>query len=268
YRANTGIDATSDVRGTVIQGGLAAQKRAFNGSGRILLGAFVDAGDANYGTYNFVSSFEDSFRGRGDIDYLGAGAFFRREWDNGFRFDAMLRGGNVTNKFRSYDMAALYAENLPLSYRTSNSYWGMNVGLNYTEKLSNRSKFDIYGRYSWVTIDGGRVELSSTEVVDFKALESVRLIFGGRWTVRQKSSLSWYLGAAYEQELEGISQAIERETGRNNTVGNSSIKGGTAVGEVGVTMRPNERWQLTTGLEGYSGKRAGGGVHAAAAFKW
>jgi len=251
---------------------MAQQKRAYNGNGTIGFGSFVDAGNASYGTYNYVydSIVEESYhiRGGGDINYLGGGAFLRREWNNGFRLDAMFRGGNVENKFFSSDMSVLIAENVPVSYRMSNAYWGATIGLNYTEQIGRRSTFDVFGKYSWTTVEGGRVKLSTTEIVDFEALDSLRLIAGGRWTVRRNSALSGYVGAAYEHELAGVSRAVERETGMNHVVGNSSIAGSTGVGEVGVIMRPSERFQLTSGLEGYTGKRNGGSAFVAAVMKW
>jgi hypothetical protein len=246
-------------------GGLASQRQT--GDGRIVLGTFVDVGDGKYDTRNYVNEFGRVFRGNGDIDYIGGGLFFSREWNDGFRLDTMFRGGNVKNKFFSSDLRAILAENVPVSYKMSNTYLGANLGLNYTQRLRGGA-FDLYSRYSWVTVDGGKVQLSTTEWVNFKALHSHRLTSGGRLTVRSHSALSWYVGGAYEHEFAGVSRAIELETGRRNALGGSSIRGGTGVGEVGLMMRSSDLFQLTTGLEGYTGKRAGGSAYAAAVWRW
>jgi len=265
YRADTGSRAYGDVRGTLFAGGVAAQRRVMNG--RVVLGSFIDAGDGKYDTRNYVSQFNRMFRGNGDIDYIGGGSFISREWNNGFRLDTMFRIGGVKNEFFSSDLRAIIAENVPVTYKMSSLYLGANVGLNHTQRLRNGA-FDVYSRYSWVTVDGGKVELSTTEWVNFKALHSHRLTSGGRLTAKKSSALSMFVGAAYEHEFAGISRAVELESGRGNALGGSSIRGGTGVGELGLIMRPREWFQLTTGLEGYAGKRDGGSVYAAAVWQW
>ena len=262
YRADTGSNAYADVRGAIFQGGLAVQKRLQDG--RLYVGAFVDAGDGSYDTYNYVSAHDTSYRANGNIDSLGGGLLLRRKWNNGFRLDTMFRGGNVKNKFFSPD---LIVNNAPVHYRMDNTYWGANIGLNYMQRF-HRSTFDIYSRYGWLMGDGGRVVLSTTEVVDFKALHSHRLTSGGRWTVQRNSMLAWYLGAAYEHEFDGVSHAFEQQSGDRYAIGGSSIRGGTGIGELGLIMRPCERFYLTSGLEGYVGKRDGGSVFVAAMWRW
>ena len=262
YRAHTGSDAYADVEGALYQGGLAAQRRLHNG--RLFVGAFVDAGDANYDTYNYLAARDAAYRGNGDIESLGGGVLLRRKWNNGFRLDTMFRGGNVKNKFFSPD---LIVDNAPVRYQMDDAYWGANVGLNYTKKF-RRDTFDIYSRYSWLMEDGGQVVLSTTEIVDFNALHSHRLTTGGRWTVQRNSLFSWYLGAAYEHEFDAISHAVEKQSGNHYVLGGSTLRGGTGVGEVGLIMRPSERFYLTAGLEGYAGKRDGGSAFAAAQWKW
>ena len=254
YRANTGDDTYSDIRGAIFQGGLAAQRRAHNGSSRVSFGAFIDSGDGNYDTFNRVE--DVSVRANGNIEYLGGGAFFRKEWNNGLRFDTMFRGGHVKNKFFSPDLGGT-----PVHYRMENAYWGTNIGLGYTQQLS-RSTLDIYSRYSWLMVEGGKM----TDAVKFDALHSHRFTTGARWTVRRSSVLSWYVGAAYEQEFNGVSYATEEQTGL--VFDHSTLLGGTAIGEVGLKIRPCDRLQLTAGLEGYNGKRDGGSAFVSAMWKW
>jgi len=246
-------------------GGVAAQRRAHNGDGRVILGAFVDAGDGSYSTYNPVAVLDNSYRGRGELDYVGGGILLHREWKNGFRLDTMIRGGSVQDEFWSYELAELIGTD-SFRYKKRNGYLGTDMGLNYTQRLNKRCAFDVYSRYSFVTVGGGKVELPTGEVLDFKSINSHRLISGGRWTAKYSSKLSAYIGAAYEHEFDGRARAVEQDLGL--VLDGSTLRGGTSVGEVGLTMRPSNRFQLTTGLEGYTGKRDGGSAFASAVWRW
>ena len=280
YRLDTGSGSYSDVRGVQFQGGLAAQRRAHNGDGRVILGTFVDAGDGSYNAYDRVTvlsnpNLPEGYRSRGIMDYLGGGVLLRREWNNGFRFDAVFRGGSVKERYFSSDIAEFTAEDIPVDYRRRNAYWGTSLGLNHRTQLNQRSIFDMYSRYSWLMIEGGKVDITQHEDADlnehaqFKAVHSHRLTSGARLTVQRHSRLSWYVGAAYQHEFDGRARAVI--TGEHHdpfVLGGSNIRGGTGVGELGLMMRPRDWFQLTTGLEGYTGKRDGGSVFATAVWRW
>jgi len=280
YRLDTGSGSYSDVRGVQFQGGLAAQRRAHNGDGRVIFGAFVDAGDGSYNSFNLVTGLSnpnlpEGYRARGIMDYLGGGVLLRREWNNGFRFDTVFRGGSVKERYLSSDIAAFTAEDIPVAYQRRNAYWGTSLGLNQRTHLNRRSLFDIYSRYSWLMVEGSTVDItqhddaSLNEHARFRSVHSHRLTSGARLTVQRHSRLSWYVGAAYEHEFDGRARAVV--TGLNHdplVLGGSNIRGGTGIGELGLIMRPRDWFQLTTGLEGYTGKRDGGSVFASAVWRW
>jgi hypothetical protein len=243
-------------------GGLAMQKRVYNG--RVYLGAFIDAGDAYYGTQNYIATQNASMRGNGDLDSLGGGLFVRRKWNNGLRLDAMFRGGTMTNRFSSSD---LLVNNAPSHFRLNNAYWGANVGLHHEMKF-RRGTFDTYGRYGWLMASGGDAVFSTNEDVQFHAIYSHRLTAGGRWTRQQTSQFAWYVGAAYEHEFDGASSAVEHHSGNNFVLDGLTLRGGTGIGEIGVILKNEGRFYLTTGLEGYVGKREGGSAFITATWKW
>jgi len=266
YRTNSNgtssADSYSDVRGTLFLGGLAAQKRLYNG--KIYLGVFVDAGDADYGTYNHISILDETLRGSGELDFVGGGMLLRRKWNNGLRLDAVLRGGHMKNKFFSSD---LLVEGEPTHFRLENAYWGGSIGLDYAWKY-RRSTFDVYSRYSWLMAEGGDAVLSTDEDVVFDALHSHRLTSGGRWTRQRNERLSWYVGAAYEYEFDGASRAVEQHSGNYFVLEGLTLRGGTGIGEIGLIVNRNNRLYVTTGLEGYVGRREGGSGFVAAMWKW
>jgi len=124
-------------------------------------------------------------------------------------------------------------------------------------------------------VEGSRVDITQHDDTDFnehahfRAVHSHRLTSGARLTVQRSPRLSWYAGAAYEQEFDGIARA--RVTGDHHEpldLRASSLRGGTGVGELGLMMRPRDWFQLTTGLEGYTGKRDGGSAFASAVWRW
>jgi hypothetical protein len=266
YRVNGNADAYADVRGTLFFGGFSVQKKVDNG--RIFLGAFVDVGDADYGTFNDYSNVvltaTPRIRGDGELDSVGGGIFLRRKWNGGLRFDAMFRGGNIKDKFISHD---LITNGIPMHFQLDGAYWGTNVGFDY-EWRRGRNTFDIYSRYLWLMTEAQSVVLSTGEPVDFQAIHSHRIYSGGRLTRQWKNDWSWYLGAAYEYELDGTARATERFSGFNYAFEAPPLRGGTGIGELGLVYRRNEEFHAVLGLEGYVGKREGGAGSITAVWKW
>ncbi|MDR1493207.1 MAG: autotransporter outer membrane beta-barrel domain-containing protein [Planctomycetaceae bacterium] len=267
YRVNGNAYSYADVRGALFFGGFSVQRRI--DSGRIFLGAFVDVGDADYGTFNDYShaipAATPQVRGGGKLDSLGGGVFLRRKWNGGLRFDAMFRGGNLKNKFISHD---LITNGVPAHFQLDTAYWGTNVGFDY-EWRRGRNTFDVYSRYLWLMKEAQTgVPLSTDETVDFQAVHSHRIYSGGRLTRQWKKDLSWYLGAAYEYELDGTARAVERSSNFNFAFEAPSLRGGTGIGELGFIYRRTETFHAVFGLEGYLGKREGGTGSIAAVWKW
>ena len=266
YRTNYDACTHSDIRGMNAQAGASAQRRLNNG--RIHIGALVDAGNANYDTYNYLSKLKGGknpeIRGNGNLDSIGGKIFLRRKWNSGFRLDAMFRCGNIKNSFVSHD---LITEGLPARFRLNNTYSGTKLGLTKGWKYG-LSDFDAYGRYGWLREDGGRTVLSTNEIVDFKTLNSHRLIGGGRWTRYWNVKLASYLGAGYEHELSGTTRAIELQSGNRYELIGPSLRGGTGVGEAGLIWRGSRNFHVTFGAEGYVGKREGVSGNVAATRRW
>ncbi|MCL2622531.1 MAG: hypothetical protein FWD31_02595, partial [Planctomycetaceae bacterium] len=264
YRNNFSSDSWSDVRGALFLGGLVVQKRLPNG--RIHLGAFVDAGDAAYDTYNSFEMLSNDpvIRGNGHLGTIGGGLLLRRKWNNGFRLDAEVRSGSMKNRFFSSD---LITDGEPARFELKDAYLGTNIGLNH-ERNYRESTFDVYSRYNWLMGTGGETTLSTKEIVDFETLNSHRLISGGRFTRHWNRKVSSYLGGAYEYELDCTSRAIERSSGYDLSLYSTSLRGGTGIGEMGLNWRRTEQFQATLGLEGYVGKRAGGSGYMTALWKW
>jgi outer membrane protein W len=78
---------------------------------------------------------------------------------------------------------------------------------------------------------------------------------GTRYYHQVKEGVSPYVGLAYEYEFNG--QARASTNGFNIDV--PSLKGGTGIGEIGLSIRPNVSRPLSLdfGVQGYTGKREG-----------
>jgi hypothetical protein len=104
--------------------------------------------------------------------------------------------------------------------------------------------------------------------VEFKPIDSHRLTGGARLTRQTDMNLAWYIGGAYEHELDGTSRAVERGSGDNMSFDGVSLRGGTGVGEIGVILNPRDNLSVTFGLEGYAGQRDGGSAFASFAWRF
>jgi outer membrane autotransporter protein len=86
-------------------------------------------------------------------------------------------------------------------------------------------------------------------------VDSYRLRLGGRFAYAVNEHISPYVGVAYEHEFDGKAKA--------STYGYSidapSMKGGTGIGELGLTIKPSPTLPLSfdLGVQGYTGKREG-----------
>ncbi|MDR2754176.1 MAG: hypothetical protein LBC20_00585, partial [Planctomycetaceae bacterium] len=277
YSADTGDASRFTVRGTVFQAGLALQKKVHRG--RIFLGGFFDSGYADYNTYNYIPEIKRNpdFHSDGELTATGGGVLFRRQWKNGWQFDGTVRGGNLRNKFYSNDIK-IHNTDFVMRYDTDSVYYGTDLGLTHQWKIGKRQTFDLYGRYAWMYMEGdtitwnykeieaeGNNHLSFTETIRFNGIHSHRLTLGARYTKKRNSNVSWYLGSAYEYELDGQADGLIEGVGRFN---GSALKGGYGIGEIGLIYRQNNNFQFIAGLEGYAGDRSGGNVNLSALWKW
>jgi len=256
----------SDTKAAYAVVGLGAGRQIHNGN--VSLGAFVDVGIGHYDTFarfpERIYRFERDIRGSGNLNSIGGGLLFRRKWDSGVRWDVMLRGGYLHNDFRSPD---LVDDGIALNFKRGSSYWGASMGL-AKEWVRGQNTFELNGRYSWLMDSGGNTTLSTKELVRFNTVHSHRLTAGGRYTRSWNSRSAWYVGAAFEQELNGNARAVERVTGLNMVLEGPTLRGRTGVGELGLILRRSDRFQATCGLEGYVGRREGGAGFATLQWRW
>jgi autotransporter-associated beta strand protein len=227
-------------------------------SGFLALGAFVEFGSGSYDTWNSFGN-AASVRGSGDTEYVGGGILGRMDFERSgpgrFHAEASARLGRVMT---DYDGAGLRDHTGRFaSYSSESPYYGLHAGLGYAREMTEKATLDLYGKYFWTRQEGDSVTLSTGDPVRFKSVDSHRLRAGARFAYTINEAVMPYLGAAYEYEFDGRVEA----TTNGFSLPRPSLRGGTGVGELGVTLKPaaasRPDLSLDIGVQGYTGKREG-----------
>ncbi|MDR1608286.1 MAG: autotransporter outer membrane beta-barrel domain-containing protein, partial [Deltaproteobacteria bacterium] len=224
-----------------------------------ILAGFVDGGLANYDINGHYGTFAGpEVEGSGSLKYIGGGLMAKKTFGSGFHVEASARAGQIRNKFSSSSLSL--ASGQILSYEFSAPYLAFHGGLGYEWSLSDGNSLSLLGRYFWTRQAGKSYRFVTGEVVDFQKDVSQKIRLGGRYNWLKSPRLAWYLGAAYELELN--SQA--RGSYRGQPFNAPDIKGSTGIGEMGLKYRPKDDgpFSLEAGLQGHLGVRRGfsGGI--------
>ena len=224
--------------------------------GRLALGGFFETGRGNYDTYNSFAGLA-SVKGHGDASYYGGGLFGRLAWQIGgssLYVEASGRAGRVETDFNSGDLRDGLGREA--DYDSSSPYYGAHAGLGWRVPVHERAELEIHSQYLWTHEEGDRVTVAD-ERVRFSGADSQRWRNGARLAVEPAPWCKPYLGAAYEYEFDGKARASAH--GRNFAT--PDLRGGTGVGEVGLTVRPTGEigFSLDAAVQGYTGVREGVG---------
>jgi len=223
-------------------------------TGEANFGAFVEAGNGSYDTYNKFAS-TGTLKGNGKIRYWGGGLLGRLDFaesaDGNFYVEGSLRAGRVKNEYHSDLRDGLGNR---AKFKTSAPYASVHLGGGYRWKLNETAALDLYGQAFYTREDGDKVRLSTGESMKFSGVNSNRLRFGGRyeWILERVTP---YVGIAYEHEFDGKARA----TIDGSRVDVPDLKGGTGIVELGFIMKPaqNHPFTINLGIQGYVGKQEG-----------
>jgi hypothetical protein len=223
-------------------------------AGSFLLGGFFEAGYADYRTTgDFTPVDHPEISGSGYLNYEGIGVMARHTWTEGFRLEGSLRAGRLENHFKTknfHDVSGARA-----GYEMITPYFAAHAGAAYDWRINDASSLDFLVRGYWTRQNGKTVELTNGEEMHFSSAESVRLRAGTRYTRIVDETFSWYGGAAYEHEFDGLVRA----DAYGHDLHSSDFGGGTGIGEIGLIMRKtdNDRLSAELGLQGYVGQTRG-----------
>ncbi|MDR3153811.1 MAG: autotransporter outer membrane beta-barrel domain-containing protein, partial [Deltaproteobacteria bacterium] len=218
-------------------------------AGRLTVGAFFELGDGTYDSYNDLAGY-GTVNGSGDTKYVGGGLLGRLDFagsSTGHTYlEASGRVGRVSADFESAD--------LPLTHRydLSSTYYGFHVGVGRVFNISDSTTFDLYGK--WLFTHQGGKDLSVAGVpVHFDDISSHRLRAGFRISTEVNEWFKPYFGAAYEHELDGKAEG----TVRGFAIDVPELKGGSGIGEIGVSFAAADRLTVDLSVQGYVGQRQG-----------
>lgn len=203
------------------------------GPGRMLFGAFVEAGR---GRYDYFHNYNPAApqNNDGKSDYYGGGAFARYEfpvyqWD-GFYAEASMRAGKIDNQFNG-----LFGTE-SVTFDNHSSYYGGHFGLGKVFSLTDRTGLDLYAKGFYNAVESGGVMTSSKENLDFDRVESITTRIGGRLTHQFTEQFVAYVGGSWEKEHNG--RVDGTYLGKDYDFG-TSLKGDSGIGEIGFNLQPS-----------------------------
>jgi len=227
--------------------------------GLMTVGSFLEFGRGSYDARNNFDN-TPSVSGEGEVRHWGGGILGRLDFANTgpgrFYTESSFRVGTLHNNHRGDRQ----------EYESDSAYYGLYLGPGYVTKFENFS-FDFYGKYFWTRVDGDSTTLDNGDSVKFNGVTSTRLRAGGRLGYDISESLTPYIGAAYELELAGRSNAaIKGEDIDSPTL--RGVTGVTGIWELGLNFKPSPTRPLSLdlGVQGGVGQKEG--VAGSLQIKW
>ena len=220
-------------------------------AGTLTFGPFIEYGRGSYDSY-----LDDGTHGSGKTSYVGVGMMAKLETKANSWIDGALRVGRTKSDYTGLDT----------SYDTTSTYYAMHVGVGKDFHVREGDTVSAYVRYSYAHTAGASAHLSSGETYDFDAVNSHRLRIGTRYTHGGTELSQIYAGLAWEYEFDGDARA----TYQGDSTPSPSLKGGSALLELGYRFAPkaDSRVSYDLNLSGWQGKRQGvtGGISVKWAF--
>jgi outer membrane autotransporter protein len=216
--------------------------------GELTAGAFFEHGSGRYDTVTPVD-----VRGKGDVAYVGGGAFARLDFEGtargNFYAEATARRGKLDLEFKRSGSAASEGGSAPdegsVPDKSRPAYGSAHIGLGYALKVDEYSVLSPYVQYLWSR--QGSDTTRRGEKLD--AIDSRRTRVGATWE-RHVGESRFRVGAAWEREYAGE----PRGDGASSV---PSLKGNTGRLELGVTLKPTKSVTVDVDVQGHFGKREG-----------
>ena len=225
--------------------------------GRLTLGAFFEYGNGSYDTYNSFGNAAD-VNGDGNIHHIGGGVLGRMDFVNTgpghIYMETSLRAGHIHNEYGSSDLRDFFTGR-SANYDAGSAYYGLHFGTGYLWNINKQASLDTYAKYFWTRQDGDTVTLSTGDRVAFRAVDSHRLRMGSRFSYAVNECVSPYIGAGWEY---GFDVGVIATT-YGYDICKPDLRGGTGIGEFGLTLTPSRGLPLSFDLggQGYAGTRRG-----------
>ena len=215
--------------------------------GTLTFGPFVEYGRGSYDSY-----LDDGTHGSGKTSFFGAGVMAKLETGSHW-IDGSLRVGRTKSDYTGL-----------ATYDTTSTYYGVQVGVGKDFHVNETDTVGAYVRYAYSHTAGTSAHLSRGETYDFDAVNSHRLRIGTRYTHGGTALSQIYAGLAWEYEFDGDARA----TYQGDSTPSPSLKGGSALLELGYRFAPkaDSRVSYDLNLTGWQGKRQG--ITGGLSVKW
>jgi hypothetical protein len=219
--------------------------------GRFAIGGFFEAGWASYTTSNSASG--GSIKGSGDGSFYGGGILAHFAHESGVYLEGSLRAGQVDTTFST---SAGQADGSKAKTTSTLPYYGGHGGIGMLFDLpdSENAKLDVSVKGLWTHMGDGTATVDGNKV-QFTSSDSFRVRLGGRLLYAFNERFQGYVGGYYEQEMGGDQGMMVN----SQDVTAPSLKGGTGIGEAGVSYSPDTEIPLFVdlGISGFTGVRSG-----------
>ena len=222
----------------------------------LLVGGFFETSIGSYDSHNETAA-GDSITAQGDSRSVGGGLLGRVEVTEGVArglyAEATVRAGRLRSDYRSDDLNPTLGE---AEYDISVAYYGAHTGLGYIWNITEQAWIDVYAKYFWTHTNGADVSILG-DAVTLDDVDSHRTRLGARFGYSLNECIAPYFGAAWEYEFDGTAHSVVAGVAAPAP----SLKGGTGLGEVGVTWKPlpDTGFSIDLGAQGYTGIREGVG---------
>lgn len=242
---NLRYDTGSEVDSNGFNGEVGFVKRSYHEDYIDTIMPFFEYGDGNYTVH-----YEDA-RSDGDQRYIGGGILIRRDKDDGFHYEGMIRTGHFDG-----DLHGTVSGN-HIRYDTDSNYIAAHLGLGKTY-VRDTNEYDFYGKLYWARLGSDTIliknDLGNT-TYELDSVDSFRTRLGLRWTKNKNESKSYYAGIAWDYEFAGKAKAWHGDY----STPSSSLKGSSAFLELGWQTKVTEEdpWGLDLRVRGWTGKKEG-----------
>lgn len=242
---NLRYDTGSEVDSNGFNGEVGFVKRSYHEDYIDTIMPFFEYGDGNYTVH-----YEDA-RSDGDQRYIGGGILIRRDKDDGFHYEGIIRTGHFDG-----DLHGTVSGN-HIRYDTDSNYIAAHLGLGKTY-VRDTNEYDLYGKLYWARLGSDTIliknDLGNT-TYELDSVDSFRTRLGLRWTKNKNGSKSYYAGIAWDYEFAGKAKAWHGDY----STPSSSLKGSSAFLELGWQTKVTEEdpWGLDLRVRGWTGKKEG-----------
>jgi hypothetical protein len=199
--------------------------------GELTFAVFAEGETGHYKSFNSFST--GDVNGKGDSWCLGGSIFARLDGNgsgNGhFYGEGSIHEGRIKHDFSTNDMADFLG--VKAAYSSRNTYFGVHGGGGYIHEIGDGIFLDAYAKYIWARRNGKDALLSTGETVDFKNVDSKRLLSGLKLLRKISPDTAAHIGGACHYEFDGeVNGSIA-----GIDIDAPSIHGASAMVELGIT---------------------------------